>query len=286
MRAAKLRIASLLGRTRLSGALLAGQARLLRPYLRAVNYHDVPASQAANFERQLGFYRRHFEPVGLPELRGFLQGRWPHDRPGLLLSFDDGLRSHAEVVAPLLEKHGFPGWFAVPAEFPELEIPDTAAFRRERQVRFDDADLGGRRPVLSWEDLRRLDAKHVVCCHSFSHRRLSRDLSDAERELEIREARRRLEAGLGHPVEVFVWVGGEEWSYSREAADLIRAAGFEIGLMTNSAPIRPGSDPFQLQRTHIEAGDPEHLVQLYLSGLYDLFYAGKRRRVNRLTAAT
>ena len=55
--------------------------------------------------------------------------------------------------------------------------------------------------------------------------------------------------------------------------------------MTNSAPIRPGCNLHQLQRTNVEASDPPALVNLSLSGFFDAWYAGKRRRVNRLTRA-
>jgi len=54
--------------------------------------------------------------------------------------------------------------------------------------------------------------------------------------------------------------------------------------MTNNAVITPSTCPLQLQRTNIEAEDPLWLVRFQLSGFMDVFYAGKRRRVNRLTA--
>src|SRR5262245_3811037 len=101
----KLRIAQVLENTGLSAGLLAAQARLFRQRLRAVNYHDVPPSQADAFADQLRFFRDRFAAVGFEELEHLREGRWPHDRPGLLISFDDGLRSHADIVAPLLSEH-------------------------------------------------------------------------------------------------------------------------------------------------------------------------------------
>lgn len=117
----KLRLARLLDRLGLNTALRRLRERLCHPSLRAVNYHDVPARLAEPFEEQLRFFARHFVPVGPRELGELLADRWPHRKPGLLITFDDGLRSHAEVAAPLLERHGFPGWFFVPAAFPEID---------------------------------------------------------------------------------------------------------------------------------------------------------------------
>jgi peptidoglycan/xylan/chitin deacetylase (PgdA/CDA1 family) len=280
----KLALARLLDATGLNSALLAVQSRMGR-YIRALNYHDVPHDSAPAFEAQLAFYARHFEPVGLPQLLAFLSGDWKPQRPGLLLSFDDGLRTHAQVAAPLLERYGFPGWFAVPAAFPDAVVRNHAEFMRSRHVGYRPDDFADGRPLMDWEDLRRLDARHVICCHSMNHRRLAAGLSDAERRNEIAEAKQRLEAGLGHEVPVFVWVGGEDWSYSAQAARAIRDAGFRVSLMTLNARIRPGDDPLRIQRTNVEADYPASLMRMSLSGIFDLLYLLRRRRINRLVAA-
>jgi peptidoglycan/xylan/chitin deacetylase (PgdA/CDA1 family) len=265
--------------------LLLSAWRLRLPWARALNYHDVPPRLAPAFEEQLRFYARHFVAVGLPELDALRAGRWPHPKPGLLLSFDDGLRSHAEVVAPLLERYGFPGWFMVPVGFVDTPPGEQVAFAREHAIDCDVAPWPDGRIALSWQEIRRLDGRHVICCHTHSHRRLAASLTARDLEHEIVEARSRLEEGLGHPVRAFAWVGGEEWSYSAEAARVIRTAGFELAFMTNNAVIRPGCDPLQMQRTHVEAGFPGPLVRLSLSGFFDVLYAPKRQRVNRLTGA-
>lgn len=255
------------------------------PYARALNYHDVPARHAEAFEAQLRSFAKRFVSVGPAELELLHAGSWPHPKPGLLLTFDDGLRSHADVVAPLLEKYGFRGWFNVPVGFVDCEPAAQDAFAREHRIDCDASAYTDDRIALSWRDLHRLDGPHEICCHTTTHRRLGPRLSPEEIDLEIHQAKRRLEEGLGHAVLGFAWVGGEEWAYSREAADAIRAAGFRYSFMTNNARIRPGGELLQIQRTNVEAHFEPSLVELSLSGFYDLFYLPKRRRVNRVTAA-
>lgn len=281
---AKLALAAGFDVTGLNAALLAAQARLGGPWARALNYHDVPPACAGAFEAQLRHYAEHFQPVGKAELLDLHAGRWPHAKPGLLLSFDDGLRSHADVVAPLLEKYGFTGWFMVPTEFVETAPQEQAAYARRHAIQADGRDYPDPRIAMSWEDLCRLDTRHEICCHTRSHRRLGPTSSREELEVEIVGAKERLEAGLHHEVDGFAWVGGEEWAYSAEAARVIREAGFRFGFMTNNARIRPGADLLQIQRTNVEASFPPSLMRFSLSGFYDLMYAPKRGRVNRLTA--
>ena len=255
-----------------STALRRLHVRLSAPHIRVLNYHDVPAEQAGGFEAQLRYYRERYRFVGMDDLLALWEDRWTHDRPGLLLTFDDGLDSHAEVVAPLLDAYGAQGWFMVPAA-----VLDDGGV-----VPSDQHTVG--QSTMTWEQLRRLDARHVIGCHTFSHRRLEAALTPEDLEHEIVESKRVLEEGLGHEVSVFTWVGGEEWTYSADAARAIKDAGYRLGFMTNNATFRPGCDLLQIQRTNIEASFDPSLVKLSLSGFYDLYYTMKRRRVNRLTA--
>jgi peptidoglycan/xylan/chitin deacetylase (PgdA/CDA1 family) len=259
------------------------QFHVLHPFVRAVNYHDVPMSMSAAFVEQLRFYRRHFVPVGYKELIELQSSRWPSSRPGILLSFDDGLRSHAEVVAPLLEEQGFPGWFFVPPGFLDTPEDEQAAFARRNHITTRGGTAATDRVAMTWDEVRRLDRCHIIGCHTLTHRRLTDSTSVDALEREVEMAKLRLEEEIGHPVAAFAWVGGEEGSYSRAAACMIRKAGFEVSFMTNSAVIRPGADPFELQRTNVEAFNPPELLQFQLSGLVDVLYLPKRRRIRQLT---
>jgi peptidoglycan/xylan/chitin deacetylase (PgdA/CDA1 family) len=283
MQTAKQVIAGTFEVTGLSAALLEAQKRMLAPFVRALNYHDVPDSESAAFERQLEFYAKHFSPVGYEDLLELQRGDWPHEKPGLILSFDDGLASHARVVAPLLERHGFVGWFAVPVGFIDTPPEQQLAWARAHQVgvRCEPAQDG--RVALSWDELRQLSGRHVIVCHTMDHVRFEAKLRPEQLARETAAARQRLEEQLGRPVCAFAWVGGEEHAYSAAGAKAIRRAGFRVGLMTNSAPFRPGAELLQIQRTNVETAYSSALVQLHLSGFYDLLYLRKRRRVERLT---
>lgn len=262
----KRQIASILDVFGVNLLAFALQRLLLSPFIRVVNYHDVPPEYAARFEEHLRYYSSRFTDTDEKKLRSFLGGEpWNNDKPGIILSFDDGLASHAETVAPLLEKYGFTGWFFVPAE----RVRNTAHSN----------DDGSASP----DQISSLDRGHVIGSHTTTHCRLIGDLADETLRSEIIESKTILEKALRHPVPMFCWVGGEEFSYSRAAADLINGS-YELGFMTNNAPVRPGTNPMQLQRTNIEAENPLSLVRFQISGILDLIYLPKRRRINKLTA--
>lgn len=237
-------------------------------HIRVINYHRTSPEHADNFERQLQFYQRLYSPVCLDELAGFFRGEWLHKKPGLIISFDDGYRSNYEVAKPLLEKYGFTGWFFVASGL----------------VRTED---GQHTSYMNWDEVRELASSHVVGCHTHTHKRLSPDVPADVMQKEIVDSKKLMEQklGIGKPIDSFCWVGGEEENYSAEAAQLIRHGGYRYSFMTNCAPLTPKTDPLQIQRTNIEADWPLELVKFYLSGLVDLLYTGKRKRVNELTKA-
>ncbi len=288
------RIASVLGLakrslelTRLTDRLVSAQ-RWMYPggYVRAINYHATPTRFQENFRNHLAFFQRRFAPVTHEDLvRFFEDGRWGKAKPGLIISFDDGLRSNYSVAAPLLEEFGFTGWFFPPTDFINCPVEQQADFARDHQVDVDPEAPRGERIAMTWEELRTLAQRHVIGCHTQSHRRLGDGCTDEQLDAEIVEGKAVLEAGLGRTTDVFCWVGGEESSYSARAAERIRSAGYRFSFMTNSAPIRPGTDPLQLQRINVDASWTTDWAAFQVCGLLDVLYTGKRRRVVGATGA-
>jgi peptidoglycan/xylan/chitin deacetylase (PgdA/CDA1 family) len=237
-------------------------------YVRAINYHATPAHSADNFRSQLEFYRDHFGNVSSDALDDCLAGRRQADKPGLLVTFDDGCRSNYDVAAPLLEQYGFTGWFFVSPGHVGSKAPDNHDWPGE--------------DFMTYDQLRDLHARgHVIGCHTHSHVRLADDLTPEQLDDEIVASRRRLEAGLGQPVDTFCWVGGDERSYGAGAARVIAAANYRYVFMTNLSVLSRKTDPLWLDRTNIEADWPLPRVRFYLSGLMDLRYLPKRARIRK-----
>lgn len=77
-------------------------------------YHGIPKHEAGlnaeTFELQIRFLRQHCETVGVNDLHSRRSG---FDRIRVLLTFDDGFRNNAEVVAPILRRYQIPAIFFV-----------------------------------------------------------------------------------------------------------------------------------------------------------------------------
>lgn len=252
----------------------------LFPYVQALTYHDTPNGVCDNLKNQLAWYQNNFVNCNLADLCGLLaNGVWNHDKPGLIISFDDGLRSNFDVALPLLEEYGFTGWFMVPAGFVDSNPAKQVEVAKRSLIDFY-SESSCERIALSWDEVREIERRgHVVTCHSMNHKRLSGKLTQHELEVEIKDAKKLLESRLGHAVDLFTWVGGEEWAYGRRAFDLMKEAGFNYIFCTNCAPIIARQSPFFLERYHVEPDFSHSQLGFTLGGFYDLIYTRKRRRI-------
>jgi len=253
-------------------------------YIRAVNYHDIPSESSASFEAQLSFFRKYFTDVSLQDLDSFIDtGVWSKDRPGLMLCFDDGLRSSYTVAAPLLEKYGYRGWFFIPTQFIDVPASLQKAYAMEHLIDFYE-DYPDGRIAMSWEEIKELDKNHVIVSHTRNHVRLRPGLQKEILKREILGSKADLEQILDHKIECFGWVGGELTSYDRIAAKFICESGYRFSFLTKSGPILPWTSRYQLHRTFLGPDWPSGIVQLHLSGILDVLYYPQRKRINRMTS--
>lgn len=82
------------------------------PHIVNYNYRNI-----SQFENELDFYLKYFKPVSLAELISEKDS----DKKIFHLSFDDGLKECAEIIAPVLLKKGIPATFFINTGFVDNE---------------------------------------------------------------------------------------------------------------------------------------------------------------------
>lgn len=124
------RAAAILDRAKLFDALLWMRARVpLARRLPVLNYHSITTRSAdypfdpdvvdatpEQFDAQMAFIARHFQTVGMAELRASRSGgSLPPN--GIVITFDDGYKNNIDVAVPILKKHGLTATFFVATHF-------------------------------------------------------------------------------------------------------------------------------------------------------------------------
>ena len=89
--------------------------------LLCVNYHyvDPPAGpypgihglSREHFREHIGWLARYFEPIGIQALQAALRGAMALPSQACLITFDDALRCHGEIVADILHHDRIPATF-------------------------------------------------------------------------------------------------------------------------------------------------------------------------------
>ena len=201
-----------------------------RPLLRVVNYHNTPASKAEHFERELAQYSKDFTSVNEAELREYLQsGRWHKPKPGMIPVAYEGYRNGYDVLAPLLEKYGFIGWYFIITEFIKSGRPDQVMYAKGHHIGMQTHEYPDGRYALSWDEIKKLSEKHVIASHARNHTELA-TLTESERQQEIFGSQEDFRQHLGRPVRAFASLRGPAQLEHPEVDTnrLVVAAGYEF----------------------------------------------------------
>lgn len=140
--------------------------KLALPYYHFVS--DEPAPHVENlyrfrgireFESDLEFFLRHFEPISAELLLSCAEGKGALPASAFLLTFDDGFREMHDVVAPILKRRGIPAVF-----FINSSMHDNRELCMHQKVSLL-LDLWKRQPAkFPAEDARALLAKRGLSC--------------------------------------------------------------------------------------------------------------------------
>ncbi len=82
-------------------------------YINALYKHK----SVAQFESDIDFLCKHFQPITLAELAAQVAKGVPFEKPSFHFTFDDGLRSFYDVIAPILLKKGIAATCFVNSQF-------------------------------------------------------------------------------------------------------------------------------------------------------------------------
>lgn len=196
--------------------------------IRAVNFHNTSRAQADKYERQIAHYSKFFASVNEDDLDKYLAtGLWHKPKPGLIVSVYEGYRNGFEVLAPLLERYGLIGWFFIITGFVKASVKDQKTFAGKHEIEMKTREYPDGRYALTWDEIRKLDSKHVIASHARSHTKLS-TLDPAIRESEIIGSQEDFEKYLGHKVRAFVSLTGPPFGEDPSTDRLVQAAGYDF----------------------------------------------------------
>ncbi len=198
-------------------------------YIRVVNYHNTDAINKEQFETEIKYFSENFHPVSIEDLDAFFETKkWPYDKPGLIPAVFEGYRSHFDVYAEILDRYNFIGWFYIPSFFMDIPDEEQVDFCNSHRLRISKKHgyVDGR-VAMNEEEVKKLAQRHVICCHTGTHYELTEESTEEQIRYEIITAKEKLEKVTEKSCDVFCWLSGEEYSYSRWAHKILKEAGYK-----------------------------------------------------------
>lgn len=251
-----------------SAGVAAADSTAQNPGITILCYHDVGklsneyATSPATLDAHFSYLKEHgFTPISFERYVAINKGLEPLPPKAVLLTFDDGYQSLYTEIFPLLKKYNYPALMAIVTSWPDNYAP---------------AALG---PIVSWQQLREMEASGLVsyASHSHdSHRFLtSNPQGDGGKMLESRaykngryesddEFRQRVKNDfeqsqavfrqqLGHSVHALVWPFG---AYSGLAREIGREVGFDVFFGLDGKFNPPGESSLSDARRGIIMNNP------------------------------
>jgi len=222
-----------------------GQAH--RRVVRALTYHrfgirprDAFCVSPDAFDQQMRYLARGKLAISLDELQAFIGSRATPAADAALVTIDDGFVSTLTHAVPILKEYGVPAVAFVSA--------GQVGWRAQHREH-------GPEDSLDWRQLERLVRAGIsVQSHGWSHRSLA-FLSPREIDDELEHSRALLSSRLGCDVLAFAYPFGTRADFNPAVAAAVAKAGYRLAFASQHGPIRPGDDPYVLNRTKVEGGE-------------------------------
>jgi len=242
-----------------SGALPGADA----PAIRVLTFHSVcPESwhpvcvSTRNFTSMLDVLKRYADPITPSMLLDILDGKAACPQRAALVTFDDGYTDNLTFAAPILEAAGVPALIFAAVE--HIDRPDPSP-----------CSTGAK--YLSASGLRELAARPGITIggHAWHHWRLA-GVSEAERDLELRQSREHIEKLIGQSVDFFSYPFGDIGYFDMEAIEAV-GQNYKAGFSNRAGAIFAGQ-PFcreALPRFHVDRADTPEVIRSIVTGELD-----------------
>lgn len=180
-------------------------------------WHDiVPAKKLVWFDTTVSEFEKQLQqmekaganPISLDTLASYLTTGSPVPPPGsVVLCFDDNTVGIYDYAAPRLQKRGWA--FAVSAHTAYVGVPTSK--KHNTYAMLKEMEQGGA----------------VIVSQTHTHPPDLTMLNDVALTKEMRESKKRMEAGLGHPVPYITYPSGK---WNQRVARVAAQAGYRLGL--------------------------------------------------------
>ena len=253
--------------------------KALPEFMPVLMYHKIPDAPLATkhqiyvtkdkFEQHLAYFKqRQLTPITFADYLRFARGERPlADFPArpIVLTFDDGYLDNYTNLLPLMQRYGYRGVLYLLGD-PDIRCNQWDLDADPTEPRAEIMDPAQKRAFVAagWE----------IGAHTMSHPRLTTLPLPAATE-EIKHSKSALETTLQTEVVSFAYPFGD---CNEAVKAAVRAAGFELGVATDTGALHLEDDRMQVFRVSMFPNETTASLFKKTSPWYRRYYRWKRGR--------
>ncbi|MBF0568167.1 MAG: polysaccharide deacetylase family protein [Nitrospirae bacterium] len=202
-----------------------------------------------NFEKQMAFLKEHaYRTINTADLSDILTGRAATTANTVMITFDDGWADNWLYAYPILRKYGLKAVFFVVTSWVhdggQRQAYDSLPSHKECKAKV--ARGQAKEVVMSWEQLREMEADGLIDVQSHTHTHKKIDEGGVYEDLSVSKG--LIEGRLGKKCEALCWPWG---IYNVKYIDSALTAGFSLLFTTEPGTNTYKSDPLKIKRIAI-----------------------------------
>jgi peptidoglycan/xylan/chitin deacetylase (PgdA/CDA1 family) len=248
--------------------------RYRRPEVRILRFHSVSDFRrhetnvkVDEFRRQMKFIREHYHPLSLDCFMDSLLEQRELPPKAVVVTFDDGYRENFLHAYPVLQEFEIPATFFLLSDF--VGTAKILPHDREDSFRYN--------YLLSWDEVREMQKQGMgFGSHGSTHIRLKGE-TPGEIEKEFRSSKAKIEKETGRKVRFISYPFGTRGDFSEESKRFAATSGYQSGYTAIYGSNNLNSDPYELRRIGIEAGDNGFTFRAKLNGALDILLLKETR---------
>jgi len=234
--------------------------------------HDVSPASYDAFEKKMRWLLERFRLVSLSDIEQ--QSGLDIHRLNVAVTFDDAFKEHATFVAPVLSDMGIPATFFIPSGVIGLEGDAAKKFSLQRLRRSRSFEF------MNEKELKSLSQSSLfeIGSHTTDHADLGIITDEEKLRYEILHDKNTLEDMTGKPVQRLAFPFGGYWNVSRQALNIIQAAGFRSAFTIVPSFWSRERNLFLVGRDSLSVELEDRVWNGFLRGGYDSFGFLKGRK--------
>ena len=222
---------------------------------------------SAQFDEHLETLTKYADVVPLPELRQRLESGVPRAKPLICITFDDGYANFRSHALPLLLRYNLPATLSIATGYVGSRAPapfDSWALKNVERI----APQVWR--ILNWKEIEECVSSGLVTLAAHSHLHLRGDNctpSELKEEVYVSADILRSRFGSDH-AQIYAYPYGNSYlgHVPKVYEELVRAAGFTVGLTTDVGLTSINSNHLRLPRIEAHGQDSASTLRAKASG--------------------